>query len=397
LTHRFQENHLPKTISIWGATGSIGTQTLDVAALNPNAFQIHTLTTHSNVELLLKQARQFRPKQVVITGTCDPKTIKESFRKINVPALFGKRGLLEAASNPDTDLVVNALVGAVGLEATLLAIEAGVDIALANKEVLVMAGELVMKRVHEKGVRLIPIDSEHSALYQCMRGEDSTRIRRIILTASGGPFLKRDVRTFPDITMEEALAHPNWVMGQKVTIDSATLMNKGLEIIEARWLFNVRPEQIDVVIHPQSIIHSMVEFVDGSLKAQLSFPDMHVPIAYALTGPDRWESPWGSQNFSTPFSMDFQPPDREKFPSLNLAIHSLKTGGTAPAVFNAADEVAVNLFLSGQIGFHQIPEIVELSLSSHRITGNPNLEDILAADTQVRRDILKRHESVKTT
>lgn len=250
-----------------------------------------------------------------------------------------------------------------------------------------------MNQVCEKGVKLVPIDSEHSALHQCLQGEDPTRIRRIILTASGGPFRKRDKDTFPDITIEEALAHPNWDMGKKVTIDSATLMNKGLEIIEARWLFNVPPEKIDVVIHPQSIIHSMVEFIDGSIKAQLSYPDMHVPIAYALTGPDRWENPWGSQDFFNPFSMDFEPPDREKFPSLDLAIQSLKTGGTAPAVFNAADEVAVELFLSKKIGFHQIPVIVEQALQAHRITDNPNLEVILAADKEVRQGILNQYES----
>ncbi|NQT27406.1 1-deoxy-D-xylulose-5-phosphate reductoisomerase [candidate division KSB1 bacterium] len=380
-------------ISIWGSTGSIGTQTLDFVALNPDAFQIHCLTTHNNVDLLLKQTEQFRPKQVVITGDCDPSEIQATFQKYNVHILFGKLGLLEAASNPDVDLVVNALVGAVGLEATLLAIDSNVDIALANKEVLVMAGELVMNRVSEKGVRIVPIDSEHSALYQCLQGENPSQIRRIILTASGGPFLNRDAGTFPEVTIEEALSHPNWVMGQKVTIDSATLMNKGLEIIEARWLFNVQPEQIDVVIHPQSFIHSMVEFVDGSIKAQLSTPDMHVPIAYALSGPDRWESPWGSQDFTQPFSMDFQPPDRKKFASLNLAIQSLKDGGTAPAIFNAADEVAVNLFLSGKIRFHQISEIVEQALNSHRIIDNPNLEDILTADNQVRQDILNKYES----
>ncbi|HDQ44587.1 MAG TPA: 1-deoxy-D-xylulose-5-phosphate reductoisomerase [bacterium] len=375
-----------RQISIWGATGSIGTQTLDVIARNPDRFRIHTLTTHSNPEPLLRQASRFRPRQVVITGPCDRPRWEAAFRNVGVSCLFDKSGLLEAAASP-VDLAVNALVGAVGLEATLLAVDAGADIALANKEVLVMAGELVVRRIRRQGVRLLPVDSEHSAIFQCLAGEPEGRIRRILLTASGGPFLNRPASEFESITPEEALAHPNWVMGKKVTIDSSTLMNKGLEVIEARWLFDLRPEQITVVIHPQSIVHSMVEFEDGSIKAQLGQPDMRVPIAYALSFPDRWEGPWGSQDFSRPFALQFQPPDLDRFPGLRLAFAAIETGGTAPAVFNAADEVAVALFLDRKIRYPQIAELVERALDAHGTMESPDLEQILRADRETRERI----------
>ena len=374
---------MTKTVSIWGSTGSIGRQTLEVVAQNPDKLQVQILTAHRNTGLLLEQAKQFRPELVVLTGDCDRTTWEPEFKKAGIRIAFGKEALLDAASAP-VDLAVNALVGAAGLEATLLAVGAGVDIALANKEVLVMAGELVFSRITEKNVKLLPIDSEHSALFQCLQGEPKERIKRILLTASGGPFRDKPIEAFESITVEEALNHPNWDMGQKVTIDSSTLINKGLEVIEARWLFGLEADQIGVVIHPQSIIHSMVEFVDGSLKAQLGYPDMRVPIAYALSWPDRWEASWGSQDFADPFALNFYPADMQKFPGLRLAYDAVRACGTAPATYNAADEVAVELFLAKKIRYTQIAELVEQALTRHRIIRSPNLEEILHADRSTR-------------
>jgi 1-deoxy-D-xylulose-5-phosphate reductoisomerase len=280
--------------------------------------------------------------------------------------------------------VVNALVGAVGLEATLRAISAGADIALANKEVLVMAGDLVMKEVRSRGTSLIPVDSEHSAVFQCLAGEDPKSIRRVILTASGGPLRDRPLSTLDRVTVEEALLHPNWSMGRKVTIDSATLMNKGLEIIEACRLFDLDPGQVDVVIHPSSIVHSMVEFIDGSIKAHLGVPDMRIPIAYALGHPNRLEGEWPKMDFTKSVGLEFLPPDPARFPALGLALDAIRAGGTAPAVLNAADETAVELFLAGHIGFVQIVRIVEEALKRHALVQNPGLEDIFKADQDAR-------------
>ena len=374
----------PKKISIWGSTGSIGTQTLDVVSQQPGRFRIHTLTGHSNIPLLLEQAKQFHPEYVIVTGQIDIKAYREAFRALGVSLYAGRDALLDAASGGEAEIVVNALVGAVGLEATLKAIDAGTDIAIANKEVLVMAGEIVTARAREKGVKLLPIDSEHSAVFQSLHGEPREAVKRIILTASGGPFLNRDIGSFQSITVEEALKHPNWAMGKKITIDSATMMNKGLEIIEARWLFDVPPEKIEVVIHPQSIIHSMVEYQDGSLKAQLGRPDMRVPIAYALSFPDRWPGNYGSMDFSKLCEFSFAPPDEAKFPALRLAKEALKTGGTAPAVFNAADEAAVDLFLQRKISFPEISSLVEAALEKHAPVQHPNLEQIMETDAWAR-------------
>ena len=374
---------MTKTISIWGSTGSIGRQTLEVVAQNPDKLQVRILTAHRNAGLLLEQAKQFRPELAVVTGDCDRATWEPEFKKAGIRIVFGKAALLDAASAP-VDVAVNALVGAAGLEATFLAVDAGVDIALANKEVLVMAGELVISRVAEKDVKLLPIDSEHSALFQCLQGEPKERIKKILLTASGGPFRDKPIEAFESITVEDALNHPNWDMGQKVTIDSSTLINKGLEVIEARWLFGLEADQIGVVIHPQSIIHSMVEFVDGSLKAQLGYPDMRVPIAYALSWPDRWEASWGSQDFADPFELNFYSADMQKFLGLQLAYDAVRACGTAPATYNAADEVAVELFLAKKIRYTQIAELVEQALTRHRIIRSPNLEEILHADRSTR-------------
>ncbi len=380
-----ESNHQsPKRISIWGSTGSIGTQTLDVVRRFPGEFEIITLTAHSNVPLLLEQARQFKPKTVVVTGPAQQKGWEGDFHRFGIRTLRGKDGLMEAAGSPDADMVVNALVGSMGLEATLAAVGSGISIALANKEVLVMAGELVMKAVRKAGVSFIPVDSEHSAVFQCLQGEKTEDVFRIILTASGGPFLHLDSARFAEITPEQALAHPNWSMGRKVTIDSATLMNKGLEVIEARWLFGIEPERISVVVHPQSVIHSMIEFRDGSIKAQMGVPDMRIPIAYALTWPRHREADIGRLDFNVRNQLTFLEPDRKKHPALDLAYEALHEGGTAPAVLNAADESAVELFLSKKISFIRIPQLIESALKRHQPVLNPCLNDILSADRATR-------------
>jgi len=373
-----------KKVSIWGSTGSIGTQTLDVIGRYPGRFEIETLTAHSNMDLLKKQAEKFRPKHVVLTGLSGPGNVKDPFKGTGADCAFGMDSLVALAGTGGEDLVVNALVGSAGLEAMLIAIRARRTVALANKEVLVMAGELVMAEAAGAGVDILPIDSEHSAIFQCLRGEPRESVRRIILTASGGPFLSRPVSELARVTVEEALKHPNWVMGKKVTIDSATLMNKGLEIIEARWLFGLEPDRIEVVIHPKSIIHSMVEFEDGSIKAQLGKPDMRVPISHALAYPERWSFDFGSLDLGSPVNLEFLPVDKERFPGLGMARMALEMGGTAPAVFNAADEMAVSRFLEGKIGFTEIPRIVEKALKERPVRHCSDLKDILKEDTETR-------------
>jgi len=378
-----------KIISIWGSTGSIGTQTLDVISRHPNIFDISVLTAHSNVDLLFKQAEIFKPQAVVITGKVDYEQWKQRFNTLGIEVFTGKRGLLQAAGQGEEDLIVNALVGGVGLKATILALKSKVPIALANKEVLVMAGELVTKEVEKQGVQLIPIDSEHSAIFQCLQGEKYDSIKKIILTASGGPFLNKKASQLKHVTVDQALKHPNWNMGKKVTIDSATMVNKGLEVIEARWLFNQNPDSIEVVIHPQSIIHSMVEFVDGSVKAQLGIPDMRIPISYALSYPGRLSGHFSLMDFSQASTMEFFPPDLEKFPAITLAYQALEQGGTAPAVFNGADEAAVRLFLNRKIDFVSIPVIIEKALQKHSVISDPSLEEILEADRWAKKYVLK--------
>jgi len=379
-----------KKISIWGSTGSIGRQTLEVISRNEERFHIATLTVHNNAALGLEQARTFKPESVVITGDLAREEWEEKFRPLGVELLWGREGLLKAAGMGAEDLVVNALVGAVGLEATMEALKAKTSIAISNKEVLVMAGEIVTQEADKQGVKLLPIDSEHSALFQCLEGEDKQSVQRLILTASGGPFLNRDRSGLENVTVEEALAHPNWSMGKKVTIDSATLMNKGLEIIEARWLFGIDPDRIDVVIHPQSIIHSMVEFIDGSIKAQMGLPDMRVPISYALTYPERWKADTPKMDFSEKTELTFLPPDDDRFTALQLAYEALSMGGTAPAVLNAADEVAVEFFLNGKIKFMEISQIIQDTLQNHEVILRPGIDDILLADRWARDRVLNR-------
>lgn len=379
-----------KRVTIWGATGSIGRQTLEVIQQYADTFEVQTLTAHRSGEALLAAAVACRADSAVLTEGAAAAEWENRFRDAGITLHGGREGLLEAAADASPDIVVNALVGSVGLEATMLAIEAGCDIALANKEVLVMAGELVMNAARQRGVSLLPVDSEHSALFQCLQGEKKEQVKRLVLTASGGPFRSLPLHQMATVSVEDALAHPNWSMGAKVTIDSATMVNKGLEVIEARWLFDFEPDSIAVVIHPQSIVHSMVEFRDGSVKAQLSRPDMRLPIAYALTWPERGPVPWGTMDFTRPLSLEFHPPDPERFPGLALAFQALRSGGTAPAVLNAADEAAVSLFLDGKIGFMDIPRLIETALSEHTVVRNPDLETILATDREVRAGLLKR-------
>ncbi len=373
-----------KKISIWGVTGSIGQQTLDVIQPYQDRFQVVAMTAHRNVESLYEAAERFHPKYVCLTSGDLDEEWKRKFKALGVQTFQEKSGLLEVAQCGEEDLIVNALVGSVGLEATLLAIQKNISIALANKEVLVMAGELVTNEIQKRSLHLLPIDSEHSAIFQCLQGEAVSGIHRLLLTASGGPFRNRDKSTFDDISPEEALAHPNWSMGKKVTIDSATLMNKGLEVIEARWLFGLPLEKVDVCIHPQSIVHSMVEFVDGSVKAQVGAPDMRMPISYALTWPERWPGHYRRLDLSQPSTWELHPPDLEKFPCLNMAYEALKLGGTAPAVLNAADEMAVPLFLEGKIPFTAISEIIYRSLENIEVIQTPNLETILDFDRKTK-------------
>ncbi|MGB2867778.1 MAG: 1-deoxy-D-xylulose-5-phosphate reductoisomerase [Bacteroidota bacterium] len=375
-----------KNIAILGATGSIGRNSLEVIKNLPDQFRVTYLTTNKNTELLLKQVRQFKPRGVVIL---DGHQASE-FRSLvgnsgnSIEVLEGEEGLCEIVGREDVDLVISALVGFAGLKPTINAIRHKKDVALANKETLVAAGSLVTALVQEYGVRLIPIDSEHSAILQCLAGEDRSNIAKLILTASGGPFLNTKKEDFHTILVEQALNHPNWKMGNKITIDSATLMNKGLEVIEAHWLFGIPPERIDVVIHPQSIIHSMVEFIDGSVKAQLGLPDMKIPIQYALTYPDRSFLNGGRVNFPALQSMTFFEPDRSKFQCLQLAFDALSLGGTAPAVLNAANEVAVESFLDKKIAFQKIPELIERSIEFHQVHASPELHHIVETDRTTR-------------
>ena len=376
--------HAQRSIAILGSTGSIGRSTLEVVAQFPERFRVAYLTAHKNIDLLLEQINLFRPRGVVLHDPANADRLR-SLVNGTTEVLEGEEGLLEVAGRDDVDIVLSALVGFAGLKPTLRAVEAGKHVALANKETLVVGGELVMRRVREKQVRLLPVDSEHSAIFQCLQGESIHDVDRLILTASGGPFLGLEKENFASITVAQALNHPTWRMGNKITIDSATLMNKGLEVIEAFWLFGVPAEKIDVVIHPQSIIHSMVEFVDGSTKAQLGIPDMKMPIQYALTYPDRPVSPHRRIDFAALREMTFLPPDISRFPCLPLAYHALAMGGTAPAVLNAANEVAVQMFLDGDLAFTAIPGVIGEALKAHSPLQLFTLEDLERIDAETRR------------
>jgi len=372
-----------KNIAILGSTGSIGQNSLEVIRNSPDRFAATYLTANTNIDLLEQQIRIFHPRGVVVSEEGRAATLRKRVDS-SVEVLSGADGLVRVVTRDDVDIVISSLVGFAGLRPTVAAIQHRKRIALANKETLVVAGGLITSLVKEFGVELLPIDSEHSAILQCLAGEDRSLVTRLILTASGGPFLNTPAESFATLTVENALVHPNWKMGNKITIDSATLMNKGLEVIEAHWLFGLPAERIQVVIHPQSIIHSMVEFVDGSIKAQLGVPDMKIPIQYALSYPERWPMNGARVDFPALRSMTFFEPDRAKFRCLDLAYDALSLGGTAPAILNAANEMAVSAFLQRRISFEKIPVVIERALSLHKTHSNPDLQDIIEADRQVR-------------
>lgn len=372
-----------RTLTILGSTGSIGTQTLDIVRQFKDDFFINVLTANTRIKELEDQIREFNPKAVAISNEDAWKEFKNT-TSFKGEILCGEEGVIAAASHPDNDIVMQALVGFSGVAPTLAAIQQGATIALANKETLVSAGSIVMKSAKEKQVPILAVDSEHSAILQCMAGEERSMIDKIILTASGGPFREFEKDAFSSITREQALKHPNWVMGQKITIDSATLMNKGFEVIEARWLFDLTPEQIEVVIHPQSIIHSLVQFGDASIKAQLGTPDMRVPIIYALFHPERRHADLPKLDLLTAGNLSFFKPDTERFPCLQLAYDAMKTGGTAPAILNAANEIAVQYFLENKARFLQIPQIIEKVLGQMPIIDNPDIHQIDEADNEAR-------------
>lgn len=372
-----------RKICLLGATGSIGTSTIDIVKRFPKKYQLVSVSAHANVEKLYAIAKDLHPKFVGVTKNVDAEW-RQKFEKLGATLFSGPDAAEQLAEIDEYNVLVNAIVGAAGLKPTLKAIELKKTIALANKETLVTAGELVTRRARENGVAIIPIDSEHSALWQCLVGERFQDVERLILTASGGPFRETSRETFRDITVEQALNHPNWDMGPKITIDSATLMNKGLEVIEAFWLFNVPIDRVSVVVHPQSIIHSMVEFVDSSIKAQLGLPDMRVPIQYALSYPERLPNDLPRLNFFKFHTLNFMEPDFEKFRCLKLAFESIGEGGTAPAVLNAANEEAVFAFLDRQIRFDQIPNLVEEALDQHDNHKDVTLENVLFSDKWAR-------------
>ena len=373
-----------KNISILGSTGSIGTQALEVVQANPGRYRVVALTAMDNDALLISQALAFKPDLVVICGEGKYQSVKEGLAGTGIKVLAGEAALCEAASLPSADLVLTAIVGSVGLKPTIAAIEAGKDIGLANKETLVVAGELITDLAKKHGVKIIPVDSEHSAIFQCLVGEEENSLEKIYLTASGGPFRGKDREFLASVTKLQALKHPNWVMGAKITIDSASMMNKGLEVIEAKWLFNLQVDQIDVIIHPQSIIHSIVQFQDGSMKAQMGLPDMKLPIHYALAYPKRVESKFPRFNFLDYPSLTFFQPDNESFRNLDLAFTAMKQGGNMPCIVNAANEVVVDAFLQDKIGFLEMSDIIERCMGEMEFVDQPTLNNYLETDQHTR-------------
>ena len=373
-----------KRIAIFGSTGSIGTQALEVIAANPTLFSAEVLTAQSNDTLLIEQALAFNPNVVVIGDEKKYLTVKEALSKTDIKVFAGEQALVEVAALDCYDMMLAAIVGYAGLKPTLKAISCGKPIALANKETLVVAGDIVMQMAMEKRVPIIPVDSEHSAIFQCLVGEGRNKIERIILTASGGPFLGKKPNFLVNVKRDHALQHPNWSMGAKISVDSATLMNKGLEMIEAKWLFNLQPSQIEVVIHPQSIIHSMVQFDDGSIKAQMGLPDMKLPIQYALAFPQRIENNFPRYDFRKPNALTFDEPDTKTFRNLALAIDALHKGGNLPCVLNAANEIAVYAFLRNRIGFLDMTEVVEQTMQKMPFIQNPTLEEYFESDGEAR-------------
>ncbi|MBR4084359.1 MAG: 1-deoxy-D-xylulose-5-phosphate reductoisomerase [Lachnospiraceae bacterium] len=372
-----------KKIAILGSTGSIGTQTLDIVRNYSGELQVVALAAGSNVELLEKQVREFQPKVVAMWSEKAAMDLKERVSDLEVSVLAGMEGLLSVAVFPEVEVLVTAIVGMIGIRPTIEAIKAGKDIALANKETLVCAGHIIMPLAKEHNVSILPVDSEHSAIFQSLNGEPKNRINKILLTASGGPFRGKRKEELQNMQVEDALKHPNWSMGRKITIDSSTLVNKGLEVMEAKWLFGVEPEQIQVVVHPQSIIHSMVEYVDGAVIAQLGIPDMKLPIQYALFYPDRRVMNEKKLDFFELQNMTFEKPDTETFYGLKLAYEALRSGGNVPTIYNAANEKAVALFLEKKISYLQIPEMIERSMSKISKIENPGVEQILETENRV--------------
>ncbi len=369
-------------IVLLGSTGSIGTQTLDIVRNYSDDLQVLALAAGSNVSLMEKQIREFLPKKAVMWSEEAAKDLKEKVADLDVEVLSGMDGLLDIVTMEEAETVVTAIVGMIGIRPTIAAIESGKTIALANKETLVTAGHIIMPLAKEKGVKILPVDSEHSAIFQSMNGEKKEQVEKILLTASGGPFRGKKTEELLNIQVEDALKHPNWSMGRKITIDSATLVNKGLEVIEAKWLFDVSLEQIQVVVHPQSIIHSMVQYKDGGIIAQLGTPDMKLPIQYALFYPDRRDLPGKKLDFYELSQMTFEKPDMDTFYGLKLAFEAAKMGGSMPTVYNAANEKAVSLFLDRKIQFLQIPELIGKAMNNHKIIENPNVDEILSAESE---------------
>ncbi len=371
-----------KTIAVLGSTGSIGTQTMDIVRANPEELCVAAVAAGSNIDLLEKQIREFSPKVAVVFDEAKAAELKKNVADLNVRVLGGMDGMIEAASLEGVDIVVTSMVGMIGIRPTIAAINAGKDIALANKETLVCAGHIITKLAGEKGVSILPVDSEHSAIFQSLNGENRKRISKILLTASGGPFRGKTGDELKNMTVEDALKHPNWSMGRKITVDSATLVNKGLEVMEAKWLFDVELDRIEVVVHPQSIIHSMVEYEDGAIMAELGMPDMKLPIQYALFYPDRRYLDTKRVDFFELHQMTFEKPDMETFRGLKLALKAARTGGTMPTVFNAANERAVALFLDRKIGFLDIYDIIEGCMEKHRAVQDPDVDTILNAEQE---------------
>ena len=370
-----------KKVAILGSTGSIGTQTLEVARENGD-LQITALAAGGNVDLMEKQVREFRPALAAMWTEEKAKELKDRVKDLPVKVVSGMDGLLEVAADPASEILVTAIVGMIGIRPTIAAMKAGKDIALANKETLVTAGHIIMPLAEECHVKILPVDSEHSAIFQCLNGEHREQLEKILLTASGGPFRGKKKEDLKNVQVEDALKHPNWSMGRKITIDSATLVNKGLEMMEARWLFGVEPEDIQIVVQPKSIIHSMVEFVDGAVIAQLGTPDMKLPIQYALYYPNRRHLPGDRLDFWTLNQITFEKPDMENFPGLKLAFDAAAAGGTMPTVYNAANERAVAKFLDRRIGFLDIPEIIGSCMAEHKVTENPTVEQILETEAE---------------
>jgi 1-deoxy-D-xylulose-5-phosphate reductoisomerase len=379
---------MPQRIALLGSTGSIGTQALDIISRYPNEFIVEALVAGNNVDLLTSQALRFMPESVVIGNESGYMKLKENLEGTNIRVFAGSEAACKVVSSETVDVVIASVVGYSGLRPTIEAIKAGKKIALANKETLVVAGELIENLLKKNSSTIVPVDSEHSAIYQCLAGEEGNPVEKITLTASGGPFLNWTAEKLKNVKPHEALKHPNWDMGNKVTIDSASMMNKGLEVIEAKWLFNLSPEQIEVIVHPQSIIHSFVHFADGSVKAQLGVPDMRVPILYALTGPRRFVSDLPRLDFTKHCALTFVQPDTNKFRNLTLAFNAMKKGGNMPCIMNAANEIAVDSFLRERIGFMEMAEIVEYTMENSTFLTSPGLESLELTDAEARETAL---------